>query len=387
MARPQHGGMRDMTQGSPAKQILLFTLPLLVGNFLQQLYNMVDSWVVGNYVSDAALAAVGTGFPVIFFFSSLFMGLSTGGTVVIAQFYGAGQMDRVHDAVDTIYAAFLRMILPMTAVAMLVAKPLLHVLRVDAAAMDEALTYLLVVCGGLIGSVGYNFNAGILNGLGNSRTTLLFLSVPISLSGLLESMSISLAAIMVGGMGQVELAAHQIVNSLSQLSFMVATGIGAAATIRVSFQYGAGKKEETVMAANASIHMSLFYMGACGLLFVALRHLLPSVYSNDPAVTALASKLIIVLALFQVADAVQLASMASLRGLKDTKVPMVYSLISYYLVAIPSGYLLGFTAGLGPAGVWVGLLLGLFAAAILFYVRFLRICRRKGLLPARRGSE
>ena len=101
----------------------------------------------------------------------------------------------------------------------------------------------------------------------------------------------------------------------------------------------------------------------------------------------LASKLIIVLALFQVADAVQLASMASLRGLKDTKVPMVYSLISYYLVAIPSGYLLGFTAGLGPAGVWVGLLLGLFAAAILFYVRFLRICRRRGLLPARGGSE
>ncbi|MGN0202740.1 MAG: MATE family efflux transporter [Candidatus Cryptobacteroides sp.] len=213
--------------------------------------------------------------------------------------------------------------------------------------------------------------------------TLMHLSLPISLSGLLESMSFSLAAIMVGWMGKVELAAHQIVQNLSQLSFMVATGIGAAATIRVSFQYGAGKKEETVMAANASIHMSLFYMGFSGLLFIALRHLLPSAYSNDPAVTSLASKLIVVLALFQVADAVQLASMASLRGLKDTKVPMIYSLISYYLVAIPSGYLLGFTAGMGPAGVWVGLLLGLFVAAIFFYVRFMRICRRKGLLPAR----
>ena len=186
MARPQHGGMRDMTVGSPAKQILLFTLPLLAGNFLQQLYNMVDSWVVGNYVSDAALAAVGTGFPVIFFFSSLFMGLSTGGTVVISQFYGAGQMDRVHDAVDTIYAAFLRLILPMTALAMLAAKPLLHVLQVDETAMDEALTYLLVVCGGLIGTVGYNFNAGILNGLGNSRTTLLFLSIAAGLNIVLD---------------------------------------------------------------------------------------------------------------------------------------------------------------------------------------------------------
>ena len=186
MARPQHGGMRDMTVGSPPRQILLFTLPLLAGNFLQQLYNMVDSWVVGNYVSDAALAAVGTGFPVIFFFSSLFMGLSTGGTVVIAQFYGAGQMERVHDAVDTIYAAFLRLIVPMTAAAMLAAKPLLHVLQVDETAMDEALTYLLVVCGGLIGTVGYNFNAGILNGLGNSRTTLLFLSIAAGLNIVLD---------------------------------------------------------------------------------------------------------------------------------------------------------------------------------------------------------
>ena len=204
MARPQHGGMRDMTVGSPAKQILLFTLPLLAGNFLQQLYNMVDSWVVGNYVSDAALAAVGTGFPVIFFFSSLFMGLSTGGTVVISQFYGAGQMDRVHDAVDTIYAAFLRLILPMTALAMLAAKPLLHILQVDETAMDEALTYLLVVCGGLIGTVGYNFNAGILNGLGNSRTTLLFLSIAAGLNIVLD-----LVLVLVIPLGVLGVALHR----------------------------------------------------------------------------------------------------------------------------------------------------------------------------------
>ena len=72
-----------MTTGSPLRHILLFSLPLLAGNFLQQFYNMVDSWVVGNYVSDAALAAVGVGFPVLFLFSSLFSGIATGGTVVI----------------------------------------------------------------------------------------------------------------------------------------------------------------------------------------------------------------------------------------------------------------------------------------------------------------
>ena len=78
-------GIRNMTAGSPFRHILMFTLPLLAGNFLQQFYNMVDSWVVGNYVSDGALAAVGVGFPVIFLFTSLFSGIATGGTVVIAQ--------------------------------------------------------------------------------------------------------------------------------------------------------------------------------------------------------------------------------------------------------------------------------------------------------------
>ena len=87
-------GIRNMTAGSPFRHILMFTLPLLAGNFLQQFYNMVDSWVVGNYVSDGALAAVGVGFPVIFLFTSLFSGIATGGTVVIAQSFGGGRPDR-----------------------------------------------------------------------------------------------------------------------------------------------------------------------------------------------------------------------------------------------------------------------------------------------------
>ncbi len=172
----QNSGLRDMTAGSPAGHILHFALPLLAGSFLQQLYNMVDSWVVGRYVGDGALAAVGVGFPVLTMFSSLFIGLSSGGTVVIAQFFGAGKMDRVRDAVDTIYAAFLASILPLTALALLAVGPILRLLQVEEAAYGEAYLYLMVVCAGLIGSIGYNLNSGILGGLGNSRSTLLFLA-------------------------------------------------------------------------------------------------------------------------------------------------------------------------------------------------------------------
>ena len=189
-------GTRDMTQGSPARHIVYFALPLLAGSFLQQLYNMVDSWVVGRYVGDSALAAVGVGFPVLFMFTSLFMGLSNGGTVVIAQFYGAGKMDRVRDAVDTIYTTFVATAIPVTLLAVALVKPLLFLLRVDESAYQDAWIYLLVVCAGLVGTIGYNLNAGILAGLGNSRTTLLFLSIAAVMNTVLD-----LALVLVWGMG------------------------------------------------------------------------------------------------------------------------------------------------------------------------------------------
>lgn len=179
-------GLRNMTVGSPARHIFYFALPLLAGSFLQQFYNMVDSWVVGNFVGDGALAAVGVGAPVIFLFSSLFMGVSNGGTVVIAQFFGAGKPDRVRDAIDTVYTAFVCGTVPLSIIAVLLVKPLLLVLRVEDAAYTEAYTYLWVVCAGLIGTIGYNLNSGILRGLGNSRTTLLFLAVSTVLNIVLD---------------------------------------------------------------------------------------------------------------------------------------------------------------------------------------------------------
>ena len=166
-----------MTVGSPAGHIFYFALPLLLGSFLQQLYNMVDSWVVGNYAGDASLAAVGVGYPVIFMFTSLFMGLSGGGTVVIAQFYGAGNMGRVRDAVDTVYTAFMASAIPITLLALGLVKPVLLLMQVQADAWAESWLYLTVVSAGLVGAIGYNLNAGILGGLGNSRTTLLFLAI------------------------------------------------------------------------------------------------------------------------------------------------------------------------------------------------------------------
>ena len=199
--------MRNMTVGSPAGHIFYFALPLLAGSFLQQLYNMVDSWVVGNYAGDAALAAVGVGYPVIFMFTSLFMGLSNGGTVVIAQFYGAGNMDRVRDAVDTIYTAFMASAIPITALALGLVRPVLLLMQVEEDAWAESWLYLAVVSAGLIGAIGYNLNAGILGGLGNSRTTLLFLAISSVMNIVLD-----LVLVLACGMGVLGVALGTIIS-------------------------------------------------------------------------------------------------------------------------------------------------------------------------------
>ena len=132
--------------------------------------------MVGNFVGTTALAAVGIGFPVIYLLSSLFMGLSIGGSVVIAQFMGAGDREAVRRSVNTVYGAVMVSVVPLTLFGVLIAGPILHLIRVPADVYDQAHVYLQVIFAGIIGSLGYNINAGILQGLGDSKTPLLFLA-------------------------------------------------------------------------------------------------------------------------------------------------------------------------------------------------------------------
>lgn len=195
-------------------------------------------------------------------------------------------------------------------------------------------------------------------------------SIPLSLQNLVEITAFSLSAIMVGWLGVVPLASHQVAMSMSSFSFMIALGIGAAATIRVSHQYGYGDYKSMRIAGFASIHLSVVLMALCGIAYIVFRNYIPIIYTQDPLVREMAATLLIMSALFQVFDAMQLASLACLRALADVKIPLVFSIISYYLVSLPMGYFFGFTLKMGPVGVWIGLLLGLAFAGILFMSRF-----------------
>lgn len=177
MSQLSRRGAVDMTLGSPMKQIVTFSLPLLAGNVFQQLYNMVDSIVVGNYVGSSALTAVGTGFPVVFLMASLFIGFSMGATVMIAQYTGAGDQDAAARTVDTLYSTLLLLIVPLSLLGVFLSGPLLTLIRVPAEAYEQAKVYCIVIFAGGVGSLGYNVNTGIMQGLGDSKTPLLFLAV------------------------------------------------------------------------------------------------------------------------------------------------------------------------------------------------------------------
>ena len=205
---------------------------------------------------------------------------------------------------------------------------------------------------------------------------LLRTSIPISLQGLVEVSAFSLSSIMVGWFGKVALAAHQIALTTSTFSFMITQGIGAAATIRVSHQFGKKDYPATRKAGFAAVHLSIAYMGLAGLLYILLRNYIPMIFTQDTAVIHIAAQLLVVTAGFQIFDATQLAGIASLRALSDVKVPLFLSIVSYYFVCLPSGYICGRVLGLGPIGIWIGLMSGLMFAAALFLYRFNKITKR-----------
>ena len=167
----------DMTEGSITRHIILFALPLLAGNLFQQLYNMVDTWVVGNYVSNEAFSAVGTVGPVINMLIGFFMGFSSGAGVVISQYYGAQRYDKVRETVHTAMVMTLVLSVVLTIAGIALIPFMLDLMKMPAEVIPEATTYLRIYFAGLIGLLVYNMGSGILRAVGDSQRPFYFLVV------------------------------------------------------------------------------------------------------------------------------------------------------------------------------------------------------------------
>ena len=204
-----------MTQGAIWKKILLFSLPLLLGNVFQQLYNTVDSVIVGNYVGGDALAAVGTSGPIINLLVGLFMGIATGAGVVIARYFGAQDSEGVHDAVHTTLAATFIGGLFLTVVGVLLSPTVVRLVGVPENIMADSISYLRIYFGGIIAMMTYNMGAGILRAVGDSKTPLYFLIISSIVNIILDTVFVIALDMGVAGVAWATLIAQAVSATLT----------------------------------------------------------------------------------------------------------------------------------------------------------------------------
>jgi multidrug resistance protein, MATE family len=198
---------------------------------------------------------------------------------------------------------------------------------------------------------------------------ILKIGLPIAVQLVLEVSSFALSAVMMGWMGNVPLASHEISIGLASFTFMIANGVAMAGTIRISFLFGARDMKGAERVAISAVHMVLAYMGMCGLGFLLLRHKLPFIFTSDRHVIEQAAPLLAVAALFQLFDGLQVVCLGILRGFADVKAPMLISILSYVIVGLSVSYLCAFSLHFGPVGIWYGFLAGLIFAGSLLALR------------------
>jgi putative MATE family efflux protein len=169
--------MKDLTTGSEARLILNFTIPMLIGNVFQQMYNIVDSIVIGKYLGNEALAAVGASFPLIFTLISLIIGLATGGTIIISQHYGAKNMEKVRRTIDTMYIFLFFASILLSAIGIWSSAYIFRLIDLPAEVIPQAVKYFNLYSLGFVFFFGFQGTTAILRGMGDSKTPLYFLVI------------------------------------------------------------------------------------------------------------------------------------------------------------------------------------------------------------------
>lgn len=216
-----------------------------------------------------------------------------------------------------------------------------------------------------------------LDGLG----PLLRLGLPIGIGIFAETSIFAAIALVLGVLGAVVVAGHQIALNVASFAFMVPLSLSIAASVRVGHALGAGDARAARRAGDVAIALCGVCMGLSALTIYNAAPMIVALYTSDAAVAALAVQLLGYAALFQLSDGLQVGAAGALRGAKDTRVPTAIMLFAYWGVAFPLGYGLAFAGGLGPRGLWTGLIVGLTLAALLLNLRWQHLIRRPRSTP------
>lgn len=205
---------------------------------------------------------------------------------------------------------------------------------------------------------------------------LLTIGTPIGLQSFAEAFLFTASFVIIGWINKETLAAHHIANQMADLTFMLAMGIGAATTIRVSHQLGKGDLHAVRMASRASVHLCLLMNTIGAAIMIFGRNYIPYIFTEDPEVVSIASTLLVIAGTLQYADGLQCIGAAMLRGIQDVRVPMRIALFAYIAIGLPLGLALTFPLGLGAKGMWIAFVVALAIPAVLFHIRFNRQLKR-----------
>jgi putative MATE family efflux protein len=207
--------MQDLTTGKEGKLIFNFAAPMLLGNVFQQFFSVTDSIIVGNFVGKTALAAVGASFPVIFVMVSLIIGIVMGTTVVISQYFGAGDLVKVRRAIDTMYIYSTVAGIVASVAGLIFAEPLLRLLVLPEEIMPQATQYLRIYFSGIVIFFGYNGTSAALRGLGDSKTPLYFLIIATAVNVILDLLFVAVFKWGVAGAAYATLIANGLAFALA----------------------------------------------------------------------------------------------------------------------------------------------------------------------------
>ena len=206
---------------------------------------------------------------------------------------------------------------------------------------------------------------------------ILNVGIPTGFQYIFEVSAFSTAAIMMGWLGVNALAGHQIAINLASISYMMAAGLSTAGMIRVSNQIGKGNFKAMKEAGLVVYAMAMIFMFTTALIFVVFKDFLPTLYIDDPEVVSLSASLLVIAGFFQLSDGAQVIGLGVLRGMEDVKIPTLVTLVAYWVIGLPLGYLLAFNFGFAEKGIWYGLLIGLSVTAFLLYFRFRKLSKQR----------
>ena len=240
------------------------------------------------------------------------------------------------------------------------------------------------MCVAMLGYVRFNKQTNYYLSIANIKNLrgeivrILKIGVPGGFSFFFEIAAFTLAVVMIGWLGEAQLAAHQIAINMASTTYMMATGIAAAGSIRVGYGYGQRDYAAILRSGNVLMMLVVGFMAFWCIIFVTSNNWLVGLYIQDKGeVAATAASLVLMAAIFQLSDGIQVAALGMLRSLTDVNVPTWITLFAYWGVGLPMSYVFAFPLGMDVVGVWVGLSLGLTISAILLTSRFYRLLKTK----------